>query len=115
MSKNKLSVSSHETVIGLLVLTSSFPGGDASSASDPSSPSGAPSSSPSVSDALVGSTVDVGGTSVRVCARIGEGGFAFVYSVAAAADPSRRMALKRLLAVDQVGEPVIVIATSSKA
>ena len=48
--------------------------------------------------------MDVGGKTVRVVSRIGEGGFAFVYSVAAEGEAGKRknMALKRLLAVDQV-------------
>jgi uncharacterized protein (DUF2147 family) len=37
--------------------------------------------SESRADPIVGSTVDVGGMSVRVRKRIGEGGFAFVYAV----------------------------------
>ncbi len=51
-------------------------------------------------DALVGSIVDVGGQKVIVRKRIGEGGFAFVYRVEDVTDPSRKFALKRLLAMD---------------
>lgn len=58
-------------------------------------------------DPIVGSSVDVGGTGVRVLRRIGEGGFAFVYAVEAA-DDRRSMALKRLLAVDQEKKDQIV-------
>ncbi len=57
-------------------------------------------------DPIVGSRVDVGGVGVRVRKRIGEGGFAFVYAVEGTTEEyrGRRMALKRLLAVDQVRE-----------
>lgn len=40
------------------------------------------------------------GTRVRVDRRIGEGGFAFVYAVSTCEPRSRKLALKRLLAVD---------------
>ena len=54
----------------------------------------------SVSDALVGSIVDVGGQKVVVRKRIGEGGFAFVYEVEETTDINKKYALKRLLAID---------------
>ena len=50
-------------------------------------------------DDILGSVVDVGGTSVKVKKRIGEGGFAFVYSVQA--QNGEELALKRLLSADQ--------------
>ncbi len=79
-------------------------GGDA--AAEDVSPTSAVSSA---EDAIVGSRVDVGGVGVRVKRRIGEGGFAFVYSVVgdenAGNHAGKGMALKRLLAVDQVSHP----------
>ncbi len=54
------------------------------------------------SDPIVGSRVDVGGVGVKVRRRIGEGGFAFVYAVEGEDGGGSKMALKRLLAVDQV-------------
>ena len=53
------------------------------------------------SDHIVGQVLDVGGTKVKVRHRIGEGGFAFVYSVTELdGGQQRNLALKRLLAVD---------------
>ena len=60
-----------------------------------------------VSDALVGSVVDVGGQKVTVKKRIGEGGFAFVYEVEDLVD-MKKYALKRLLAIDSEKRNYIV-------
>lgn len=73
------------------------------------------SSGANSNDPIVGSRVDVGGVNVRVVKRIGEGGFAFVYSVEAEAEQGgrRKMALKRLLAVDQVRDRERLLRTIS--
>ena len=76
--------------------------GGVSTPDDPLSPLGGPS------DPLVGSTVQVGGTGVRVGRRIGEGGFAFVYEVSEVGGEGRALALKRLLAADKEKREQIV-------
>ncbi len=74
---------------------------------------GAADSVGGAADPIVGSRVDVGGVEVRVRRRIGEGGFAFVYAVEG--DDGRKMALKRLLAVDQVTEGAFTLGKKKLA